>query len=179
MPVLMIATYDEGGVVNVMNAAWGMISDMDKITLFLAEDHKTTKNIRAMKAFTVSLADRAHMAEADFFGIASGNKMPDKFSHTELHATKSAHVNAPIIDEFPTVMECELAEIIETEHTFAIVGRIVNAQVEEAVLDEKGKVDPSKLNALMFDQFQRNYYTGGEKAGKAWNAGAGLMKKSK
>ena len=76
-------------------------------------------------------------------------------------------------------LECELAEIIETEHTFAIVGRIVNAQVEEAVLDEKGKVDPSKLNALMFDQFQRNYYTGGEKAGKAWNAGVGLMKKSK
>jgi flavoredoxin len=67
MPVLMVATYDEGGTVNVMNAAWGMISDMDKITLFLDEGHKTTANIRAVRAFTVSLADRDHIAEADFF----------------------------------------------------------------------------------------------------------------
>ena len=176
MPVLMVATYDEGGVVNVMNAAWGMISDMDKITLFLDEGHKTTANIRAIRAFTVSLADRAHMAEADFFGIATGNKMPDKFARTGLHAAKSSHVNAPVIEEFPVVMECELLEIIETEYSFAVVGRIVNAQAEESVLDEKGKVDPRKLNAILFDQFQSGYYTVGEQAGKAWNAGTGLMK---
>ena len=100
MPVLMIAAYDEAGTVNVMNAAWGMTCDMDKIALFIDEDHKTTKNIRQSKAFTVSIADRAHMAEADFFGIATGNKMPDKFARTGFHAVKSAHVNAPVIEEF-------------------------------------------------------------------------------
>lgn len=177
MPVLMIATYDENGTVDVMNAAWGMISAMDKLTLFIDEEHKTTQNIRQTKAFTVSLADKAHMAEADFFGIASGNKMKDKFERTAFHAVKSDHVNAPIIEEFPVVMECELAEIVETENLHAVVGRIVNAKVEESMLDEKGNVNPAKLNVLIFDQFQRNYYTSGEKVGKAWNAGAHLMKK--
>ena len=177
MPVLMIAAYDENGVVNVMNAAWGMISDMDKITLFIDEDHKTTKNIRAVKAFTVSIADKAHMAEADFFGIATGNKMPDKFERSGLHAVKSSHVNAPIIDEFPIAMECELLEIVDTENLHAVVGKIVNACADEKVLDDKGKVDPSKVDALIFDQFQSGYYVVGEKVGKAWNAGAPLMKK--
>lgn len=177
MPVLMVATYDEGGTVNVMNAAWGMISDVDKITLFLDEGHKTTSNIRAVRAFTVSMADRDHMAEADFFGIATGNKMPDKFARTGLHAVRSTHVNAPIIEEFPVVMECEVAEIIETACSFAIVGRIVNAQAEEAVLDAEGNVVPSKLNAMLFDQFQNGYYGVGEQIGKAWNAGTPLMKK--
>mgnify|MGYP000392446265 CR=1 FL=1 len=177
MPVLMVATYDEGGTVNVMNAAWGMISDMDKITLFLDEGHKTTANIRAVRAFTVSLADRDHIAEADFFGIASGNKMPDKFARTGLHAVKSRHVNAPIIEEFPVAMECELLEIIATEYSFAVVGRIVNTLAEEAVLNERGQVDPTKLSALVFDQFQSGYYSVGEQVGKAWNAGAHLMKK--
>lgn len=177
MPVLMIAAYDENGVVNVMNAAWGMISDMDKITLFIDEDHKTTKNIRAVKAFTVSIADKSHMAEADFFGIASGNKMTDKFARTGFHAVKSSHVNAPIIDEFPIAMECELLEIVQTENLHAVVGKIVNACADEKVLDDKGKVDPSKINALIFDQFQSGYYVVGEKVGKAWNAGAPLMKK--
>lgn len=177
MPVLMIAAYDENGVVNVMNAAWGMISDMDKITLFIDEDHKTTKNIRATKAFTVSIADKKHMAEADFFGIATGNKMPDKFERSGLHAVKSSHVNAPIIDEFPVAMECELLEIVNTENIHAVIGKIVNACADENVLDEKGKVDPSKIDALIFDQFQSGYYVVGEKVGKAWNAGAALMKK--
>ncbi|MBQ6207276.1 MAG: flavin reductase, partial [Oscillospiraceae bacterium] len=131
MPVLMIAAYDDAGNVNVMNAAWGMTCDMDKIALFIDEEHKTTKNIRQSKAFTVSIADRAHMAEADFFGIATGNKMPDKFARTGFHAVKSAHVNAPVIEEFPVVMECELAEVVSNDSFYCIVGKIVNTAAEE------------------------------------------------
>ena len=82
MPVLMVAAYDESGKVNVMNAAWGTMCDMDKALLILDEGHKTTKNIRQVKAFTVALADKNHMDVADFFGIASGNKMEDKFERT-------------------------------------------------------------------------------------------------
>ena len=176
MPVLMIATYDENGVVDVMNAAWGMISDMDQITLFLGQDRKTVANMKVSKAFTVALADQAHMKEADFFGIATGNKMPDKFARTGLTAVKSAHVNAPIIEEFPLVMECELDRFLDDGNFFAVIGKIVNTAAEESVLSENGKVDPAKLDALIFDQFQHGYYVSGEKVGKAWNAGAALMK---
>lgn len=176
MPVLMVAAYDENGKVNVMNAAWGMICGMDRIALFISEGHKTTRNILKTKAFTVSIADKEHMDVADFFGIATGNKMADKFERTGYHATKSELVNAPIVEEFPFVMECELAEVVDTENMYAVVGKIVNAKAEESVLDENGKVNPEKLNALIFDQFQSGYYVSGEKVGKAWNAGAGLMK---
>ena len=176
MPVLMVAAYDENDKVNVMNAAWGMICNADRIALFIDEDHKTTQNLLGKKAFTVSIADKAHMDVADFFGIATGNKMPDKFERTGYTAVKSSHVDAPIIDEFPVVMECELAEVVETESFYCIVGKIVNTAAEEAVLSENGNVDPSKLNALIFDQFQHGYYVSDEQVGKAWNAGAGLMK---
>ena len=177
MPVLMVAAYDENGKVNVMNAAWGMICNTDRIALFIDEDHKTTQNILKTKAFTVSLADKEHMDVADFFGIATGNKMSDKFERTGYTAVKSEFVNAPIIDEFPVVMECELAEVVENESFYCIVGKIMNTAAEEKVLSENGKVDPAKLQALIFDQFQHGYYVSGEQVGKAWNAGAGLMKK--
>ena len=177
MPVLMVAAYDEIGKVNVMNAAWGMICAMDKIALFIDEDHKTTQNLLKTKAFTVALADQAHMDVADFFGIASGNKMDDKFERTGYHAVKSEHVNAPIVEEFPVVMECELLEHLKDEHVSAIVGKIVNVKADEEVLDEKGKVDVLKLNAIMFDQFRNGYYMTGRKAGQAWNAGKELMLK--
>ena len=177
MPVLMVAAYDGKGKVNALNAAWGMICGADRIALFISEDHKTTQNILETKAFTVSIADKAHMEVADFFGIATGNKMDDKFERTGYHAVKSEFVNAPIIDEFPVVMECELAEVVETENFYCIVGKIVNTAAEENVLADNGKVDPAKLDALIFDQFAHGYYVSGEQLGKAWNAGKGLMDK--
>ncbi|MBQ3401243.1 MAG: flavin reductase family protein [Lachnospiraceae bacterium] len=178
MPVLMVAAYDANEKVNVMNVAWGQICDTDKIILFIGEGKRTWLNIRESRAFTVALADEAHMDVADFFGIASGNKMDDKFERTGYHAVKSDKVHAPIIEEFPLVMECELLEFLESEHVQGIVGKIVNVKAEEAVLNDAGKVDPEKLHALIFDQFLHGYYTTGAKAGTAWNAGAALMKKS-
>ena len=176
MPVLMVAAYDANGTVQAMNAAWGTICDMDKVALCIDEDHATTKAIRQTKAFTVSLADREHMDVADYYGIATGNKLPDKFAKSGYHAEKSDHVNAPIITEFPVAMECELAEIVDTENLHAVVGRIVNVSADEKVLSDNGKVDPLKLNALIFDQFQSGYYVATEKVGRAWNAGKEIMK---
>ncbi|MBQ9610576.1 MAG: flavin reductase family protein [Lachnospiraceae bacterium] len=177
MPVLMVAAYDENEKVNVMNVAWGQICDEDKIILFIGEGKKTWLNIKESKAFTVALADEAHMDAADFFGIASGNKINDKFERTGYHAAPSDKVHAPIIEEFPVVMECELLEFLHTDYVDGIVGKIVNVKAEEAVLSDKGKVEPEKIHALMFDQFQHGYYATGAKVGQAWNAGAELMKK--
>ena len=176
MPVLMIATYDENGVVDVMNAAWGQICDMDKIILSLTKTHKTVANINVNKAFTVALADRKHLDVADYFGIVSGNKVADKFERTGYHAVKSDNVNAPIIEEFPLVMECELFEIIDTDSIYGVVGKIVNVKANEEILDENGKVDVGKMDAVMFDQFRNDYYAIGERVAKAWNIGTALTK---
>lgn len=175
MPVLIVAAYDENGVPCAMNAAWGMISAMDQITLFIDEDHKTTKNIHISKAFTVSLADKGHVKEADYFGIATGNKVADKFAKSGLTAVKSAFVNAPVIVEFPVCMECELVKVIDDEDYHAVIGRIVNTSADEKVLDENGKVDVTKTGALIFDQFRAGYYVTGEQAGLAWRSGRELV----
>ena len=176
MPVLMIGTYDETGKVDVMNAAWGQICDNDKIFLSLTETHKTVKNINVSKAFTVALADKKHVDVADYFGIVSGNRADDKFERTGYHAYKSEKVNAPIIEEFPLVMECELYDIIDNDYMYGVVGKIVNVKANEEILTGD-KVDVSKADFIMFDQFQNGYYETGNKVAQAWNAGVELSKK--
>lgn len=176
MPVLMIATYDEEGTVDVMNMAWGGVCAENMVALNISKDHKTAKNIKAKQAFTLSIADIDHMEAADFFGIASGNKMPDKFARSGLHAVRSENVDAPVVEEFPVTLECRVRELQHLGEEFRVVGEIVNVLVDEKVLDDKGKVDPTKLNAFVFDQFQNGYYAIGEKVGQAWHAGAGLMR---
>ena len=176
MPVLMIATYDENNVVDVMNMAWGGICEIDMVALNIEKERKTEKNIELKGAFTVSIADIEHLAEADFFGIASGNTMPDKFERSGLHAVKSENVDAPVVEEFPVTLECEVAQVQTEGGSLRIVGKIVNVLADEKVLDEKGKVDPVKLNAFVFDQFQNGYYAIGEKVGQAWSSGDKFMK---
>ena len=95
MPVLMVATYNEDGSVNVMNAAWGTMQERDVVALNLTETHKTVQNIKARGAFTVSIADAAHVVEADYFGVASGNKVADKFAKSGLSTVKSEVVDVP------------------------------------------------------------------------------------
>ena len=158
MPVLMIATYGEDGKVDVMNMAWGGVCAENMVALNIDEDHKTSENIKKRGAFTLSIADVPHIKEADFFGIATGNKMQDKFERSGLHAVKSTRVDAPVIQEFPLTLECKVAEIQHTSYGFRVLGEIVNVLADENVLDEKGKVMPEKLQAFVFDQFSSGYY---------------------
>jgi flavin reductase (DIM6/NTAB) family NADH-FMN oxidoreductase RutF len=176
MPVLMISTYGENDKVDVMNMAWGGICAENMVALNIGEDHKTPENIKNRKAFTLSIADIPHIKEADFFGIATGNKMTDKFERSGLTAVKSVNVDAPIVTDFPLTLECKVVECQHTVYGFRVLGEIVNVLADENVLDEKGKVDPTKLNAFVFDQFQNGYYAIGEKVGQAWHSGAELMK---
>ncbi len=173
MPVLMISTYNEDGTVDVMNMAWGGVCAANMVALNIDEDHK---NIKKRGAFTLSIADIPHIEAADFFGIASGNKMADKFARSGLHAVRSEKVDAPVVEEFPLTLECRVAECQHTAYGFRVLGEIVGTLAEESALDEKGRVDPTKLNAFVFDQFQSGYYAVGEKVGQAWSTGAGLMK---
>lgn len=176
MPVLMIATYDAEGRVDVMNMAWGGICAENMVALNIDEDHKTAENIKNKGAFTLSIADIPHIEAADFFGIATANKMADKFDHSGLHAVRSEKVDAPVVEEFPLTLECRVVECQNTVYGFRVLGEIVGVLAEETVLDAKNKVDPTKLNAFVFDQFQNGYYAIGEKCGQAWNTGVKLMK---
>lgn len=125
----------------------------------------------------MSIADIPHIEAADFFGIATGNKMSDKFERSGLSAVKSGKVDAPIVEEFPLTLECRVVEAKNEVYGFHVIGEIVGVLAEDSVLDERGKVDPAKLNAFVFDQFQNGYYAIGDKVGQAWHTGVPLMKK--
>ncbi len=175
MPVLMIATYNEDGSVNVMNAAWGTMQERDTVVLNLTESHKTVKNIKARGAFTVSIADADHMVEADYFGIASGNNTLDKFARSGLTASKAETVDAPVINEFPLCLECEFIEYQSNEYGCGVIGRVVNVTADEHVM-VNGKVDMSLVNAIAFDPYTHGYYRVTERVGEAFKDGLALKK---
>ncbi len=173
MPVLMIATYNEDGTVDVMNAAWGTMLERDHVILNLTETHKTVQNIKARKAFTVSIADSKHVVEADYFGIASGNNTKNKFENTKLTATKSENVDAPIINEFPICMECEFIEYQNGQYGCGVVGKVVNVTADEKVINGDN-VDITLVDAIAFDPYTHGYYKVNGRVGNAFKDGLQL-----
>ncbi len=175
MPVLMVATYNEDGSVNVMNAAWGTMQSRGTVALNLTETHKTVKNIKAKKAFTVSIADAAHRVEADYFGVESGNKVNDKFERSGLTASKAEMVDAPVINEFPLCLECEFIEYQHNDYGVGVIGKVVNVTADEHVMVD-GKLDMSLVNAIAFDPYTHGYYKVTERVGEAFKDGLKLKK---
>ena len=147
-----------------MNAAWGGISEMNELTMCISAEHKTTKNVLARGAFTVSMATADTVAACDYVGIVSGNRVPDKLARCGFHTTKSDFVDAPLIDELPMAVECRL--ISYDAQSCRMVGEIVNVCAEESVLTD-GKIDPAKLRPIVFDPMNYAYHVLGEKVGNA------------
>ena len=165
MPVLIIGTYNEDGTANAMNAAWGMISDFNEISISLSE-HKTTENLRNRKAFTVSVATEDQVVACDYVGIASGKTTPNKFEKAGFHALRSEFVDAPIIEELPLTLECK----VKSFEDGILTGEIVNISVDESILNGD-KIDPKKLKPISFDPSNNNYLSLGEIVGEAFKDG--------
>ncbi len=171
MPVLIIGSYDNDGTPDAMNAAWGGISEENEISICVSEDHKTTKNILVSGAFTVSIADKVNLVAADYVGIVSGNKEPDKIKKAGWTAVKSEFVNAPLFEELPMALECKLKSY--DEECCRLVGEIVNVCADERILTD-GKIDLSKFSPITYDPVNHYYLTLGDVAGKAFSDGKKL-----
>lgn len=172
MPVFIIGTYNADGTPNAMNAAWGGISEETEITICVDNTHKTAENLLARKAFTVSMATVPYLTACDYVGIVSGTKEPEKFAKAGFHAVKSEFVDAPLIEELPMALECEV--ISYDEETCRLVGRIVNVCADESVLGENGKVDVTKLQPITYDPVNYHYLVLGERVGQAFQDGVAL-----
>lgn len=172
MPVLILATYSQDGTPTAMNAAWGSIADSNQIAIYLSLGHKTTENILSRKAFTVSMADAAHVAAADYVGIVSANDVPDKLVKAGFHTTKSAFVDAPLIEELPMALECRLQHF--DSESGLLIGEIVNVSADERILGANGKIDPHLLCPISYDPVNQIYIQLGEKVGNAFQEGLQL-----
>ncbi len=165
LPVLIIGTYDENGNANAMNAAWGGIQDYGRIYVSLSQ-HKTTDHLKLKKVFTVSFATKETEVISDYFGVVSGNK-EDKIAKTGVHITKSNFVDAPIIEEYPLTLECEM----ESFEDGILVGKVVNTSIDENYLDENGKIDVEKMQIIAFDMVSNTYRVLGDVVGNAFKDG--------
>jgi flavin reductase (DIM6/NTAB) family NADH-FMN oxidoreductase RutF len=171
-PVLVVGSYDAGGSPNVMTAAWGGVacSNPPCVAVSLRAATASHGNIMSRKAFTISLPDEGHAAEADYYGMVSGRDH-DKFADTGLTAVRSELVDAPYVDEFPLVLECKVVAVHELGLHTQFVGEVMDAKIDDSMLQEDGHVDLARLRPMLWSMDPAAYFTIGAFVGKAWSIG--------
>lgn len=173
-PVLIIGTYNQNGVANAMNAAWGGQWDSNEIMISIGA-HATTENINRCGEFTVAFATTDTLVAADFVGIVSAKNNPAKMAKTGWKVTKAEKVDAPVFTDFPMSMECRIKEkLYESETGYYIVAEIVNILVNDEYLAEDGVPDMEKMRLIVYDPMHHGYLQLGAKVGQAFSDGKAL-----
>ncbi|MGZ4863789.1 MAG: flavin reductase family protein [Halobacteriota archaeon] len=178
-PVFVVGTYDAERKPNVMTAAWGGIccSAPPCVAVSLREATYTYGNILKRNAFTISIPSEKYVKEADYFGIESG-KHVDKFAVSGLTPAKSEVVDAPYVDEFPFILECQLLQSVEIGGHTQFIGEIKDIKVDEDLIkDDKPLIE--KIMPLIFGIDNFAYYGVGKYVAKAFSVGKEIIEKRK
>lgn len=168
-PVLVVASYDENNNPDIMLAVRGGVSDIDKIFICIDHNHKTMENILKQKVFTVSIGTSKYVKNIDYVGLVSLHSDQEKIQKSKFTTTKSQLINAPLINELPLTLECQLISFDEsTDYLFA---RIINVSCEDYILKDNKRIDLEKLDPLIYDTSNHKYVKIGEIVGDAFKDG--------
>ena len=176
-PAFLVGAYDEAGKPNVMTAAWGGICSSSPLSLCVAvrPSRWTHGAILARKAFTVSIPTADMAREADYVGLASGQRC-DKFTVAGFTPVRAEKVDAPYVGECPVVLECALSQAVELGVHTLMIGEILDVKADESCLDPaSGNPDPILFSPLIFDSGMRRYYSLGRPVAEAFSVGKDLL----
>ena len=171
-PVWCVGSYDVKGQPNIMTIAWGGIccSSPPAVTISLRKATYTYGNIMQREAYTINIPSVEHAGEADYVGMASG-KRENKFETTGLTPVKSDLVDAPYVEEFPMILECQVIHIHEIGLHTQFIGKILDVKVDETALTNKGLPDIEKVSPFIYASEIQSYHRIGDKIGSAFSIG--------
>lgn len=166
LPVVVIGTFDSDGKPNAMTAAWSTVYEYGEIFVSVDLSHLTAKNLNKTKCFTLAFTTKKTVEISDYLGIVSGNDT-DKISKAKLSIKKATKINAPFIDNYPVVLECEVRSFEEGN----LIGRIVNVNVDNDYLKPDGSINFEKVEPVVYDMTTNSYRVVGKEIAKAFSCG--------
>ncbi len=165
IPDVIVGTKVDGKV-NFLNIAYVGIVDNNIISVSFSKNKYSGRGIIQNKTFSVNMICKDMLVEADYVGIVSGEKVDKSGVFTVFEGQL---LGAPLVEESPIAMECELIDTKEMETHIVYFGQIKNTYCNENVLDGNGNISIDKASPLLFAS--KKYWLPGEEVAKAWNIG--------
>lgn len=159
-PVVVVGAMVDGKPTWTLAAHAGIMAH-SHLMVSLVGAHYINRGIREGGKLSVNVVDASWLADADRMGTVSGHKA-DK---SEAFAWTTGEGGAPLIDEAKVSMECSVDGNYELEHFDNFICKITATYADEAVLNEKGKIDYHAFKPVLFEFPTYEYFLTGDKAG--------------
>lgn len=164
VPAVLVSCRDKKGNDNVLTVAWAgtICSDPAMLSISVRKERYSYPMIKESGEFVVNLTTKELVRATDYCGVKSGRE-EDKFAAAGLTKGEAEKINAPIIMESPVNLECRVVNVLELGSHDMFLAEVVNVQVSDEYMDEKGGFHLNDANLLAYSHGE--YYTLGEKLG--------------
>lgn len=165
LPAVMVSCGETKEEYNIITIGWvGTIcSEPPMCYVSIRKSRLSHEIISRTKAFVINLTTKDLARATDWCGVKSGRDY-DKFKETSLTPIPSLKVKAPMIDESPLNIECEVVEIKELGSHDMFIARVVNVNAnKEFINPQTNAFELEKANLLAYSHGK--YYSIGDKLG--------------
>ena len=164
MPIVLVGgTVD--GEPNYTTITHVGIMDFQTISVSMGKDYYTNLGIKEYETFSINIPSVNMVKETEYCGLVSGKNTNKAHLFTNFYGKLET---APMIQECPVNMECQLIKTISFPAHDVFIGEIVETYCDEHCLRENN-VDFSKIQPILFAMNDTGYWKLGEQFAKAWD----------
>ena len=151
VPAVLVSVADSAGNDNLITIAWTgtVCSDPAMTYISVRKERYSHHMLKENKEFVINLVSKEICRAADICGVRSGRDL-DKFEATGLTREKASTVNVPLVKESPVNIECKVTQVLELGSHDMFLAKVTAVQVDESLLDEKGKLDLNKAHLVAY-----------------------------
>lgn len=151
VPAVLVSVADSEGKDNLITIAWTgtVCSDPAMTYISVRKERYSHHMLKENKEFVINLVSKEICRAADFCGVRSGRDL-DKFEAIGLTREKASTVNVPLVKESPVNIECKVTQVLELGSHDMFLAKVTAVQVDESLLDEKGKLDLNKAHLVAY-----------------------------
>ena len=151
VPAVLVSTADKEGKDNLITIAWTgtVCSDLPMTYISVRKERYSHHMLLETGEFAINLVTKKLCRAADFCGVRSGRDL-DKFQAMSLTREKASTINVPLVKESPVNIECKVTQVIELGSHDMFLANVTAVQVDESLLDEKGKLDLNKAHLVAY-----------------------------
>ncbi len=176
---VIVSAFDQDGRADACTLAFYMVSShippCVTIAVNATQKRKTLKNLLETKAFILGFPSADQVKEADYLGVESGY-LADKIRNAGFTTSEGQTVHAPIINELPLSLECEVVHTVTIGSHMQVTGEVKRILADETILNDKGRIVLEKLRPIIYDKEQVRYLALGEKIADAFRTGMAFKK---
>lgn len=158
-PICFASTVDKDGRVNLSPYSFFNVFGANPPIMIFSPARRvrgnttkhTLQNILETKEVVINIVNHA-MVQQMSLSSTEYDKGVNEFVKAGFTEVKSDVVKPPRVAESPVQFECKVKEVIETGQEGGagnlIICEVVKLHVDESILDEKGAIDPAKIDTV-------------------------------